>query len=274
MFSSEEWSESRWAHRQDGKDTKKKVFDNYFWKRSVELVKITEPLIKVLRMMDGEELAMGYIYWAMDQAKEQIQVAYKDRLAKHGHIWEIIDNRWNSQLHCPTHAAGYFLNPKYHYKDRLEDLHDGEVKARLIDCLERMVPNHANQLEIHRQLTIFTMAGCEHNWSVSEHIHMKKRNRLQQKRLNDLVFMPYNLRLRRNQMMNKTPNIDPIMLDDIDLTSKWVEETEDLVFEADFDIDMVLAGDGKDFAAALEPKSVAASRKGKRPMEGTSRAGR
>ena len=33
MFSFDDWTESRWAHRQDGKDTKKKVFDNYFWKK-------------------------------------------------------------------------------------------------------------------------------------------------------------------------------------------------------------------------------------------------
>eukprot|EP00253_Pinus_taeda_P031854 PITA_31854 len=159
MFSSEEWSESRWACRPDGKDTKKKVLDTYFWKRSLELVKITEPLVKVLRMVDGERLAMGYIYEAMDQAKEHIRVAYKDRLAKYGRIWEIIDNKWNNQLHRPIHAAGYLLNPKYHYKNRLGDLHDGEVRAGLIDCLERMVPSHANQLEIHRQLTVFNMAG-------------------------------------------------------------------------------------------------------------------
>eukprot|EP00253_Pinus_taeda_P027736 PITA_27736 len=321
MFSSEEWFESRWAHRQDGKDTKKKVFDNYFWKRSVELVKITEPLVKVLRMVDGEKLAMGYIYEAMDQAKEQIRATYKDRLVKYGRIWEIIDNKWNNQLHRLIHAARYFLNPKYHYKDRLGDLHDGEVNTRLIDCLERMVPTHADQLEIHRQLTIFTMAGgtfgknlakmardvdqlahwwdsfggqcpqlqrfairvlsqtcsassCERNWSIFEHIHTKKRNCLEQKRLNDLVFVQYNLRLRRNQMMNKTPDLDPIVLDDIDPTSEWVEETEDPVFDTDFDINMALAGDEADFVAASEPGSVVASRKGKEPMEATSRAGR
>ena len=76
------------------------------------------------------------------------------------------------------------------------------------------------------------------------------------------------------QMMSKTPNPDPIVLDDIDPTSKWVEETEDPVFEDDFDIDMALAGDGADYVAASEPGSVAASRKGKEPMEGTSHAGR
>lgn len=43
--------------------------------------------------------------------------------------------------------------------------------------------------------------------------------------------------------MNKTPDLDPIVLDDIDPTSEWVEETEDPVFEADFDFDVALAGD-------------------------------
>eukprot|EP00253_Pinus_taeda_P008369 PITA_08369 len=94
----------------------------------------------------------------MDEEKEQMRETYKDKLPKYGCIWEIIDNRWNNQLHHPIHAAGYFLNPKYHYKAQLGDLQDGEVRARLIDCLERMVPSHADQLEIHRKLTLFSMA--------------------------------------------------------------------------------------------------------------------
>jgi len=32
-------------------------------------------------------------------------------------------------------------------------------------------------------------SGCERNWSVFERIHTKKRNRLEQKRLNDMVFV-------------------------------------------------------------------------------------
>ena len=104
------------ACRQDGKDTKNKVFDNTFWKKATEIVKVGEPLVKVLRLVDGETLAMGYIYEAMDQAKEHIRTCYKDRVAKYGPILEIIDNRWNNQLHRPVHAVGYFLNPRYHYK--------------------------------------------------------------------------------------------------------------------------------------------------------------
>ena len=79
-------------------------------------MKVAKPLVKVLWLVDGERVVMGFIYEAMDQAKEQIKTTYKDRVAKHGPIWAIIDERWNNQLHCPIHAAGYFLNPRYHYK--------------------------------------------------------------------------------------------------------------------------------------------------------------
>ena len=93
---------------------------------------------------------MGYIYEAMDQAKEQIKAAYKDRVAKYGPIWEIIDKRWNYQLHCPIHVAGYFLNPRYHYRDHIDQDPNREVANGLYSCLERMVPNEGDQLEIHR----------------------------------------------------------------------------------------------------------------------------
>jgi hypothetical protein len=94
-------------------------------------VKINEPLVKVLWLVDGEKLAMGYIYEAMDQAKEQINTIYKDRVAKYGPIWEIIDNRW------------YFLNPRYHYRAQLGEDQTGEVKDGLYECLECMVCDKA-----------------------------------------------------------------------------------------------------------------------------------
>ena len=38
--------------------------------------------------------------------------------------------------------------------------------------------------------------GCERNWSVFEHIHSKRRNRIEQQRLNDLIYVTYNLPLK------------------------------------------------------------------------------
>ena len=41
-----------------------------------------------------------------------------------------------------------------------------------------------------------SFSGCEHNWSVFERIHTKKRNRLEHQRLNDLVYIHHNLHLQ------------------------------------------------------------------------------
>eukprot|EP00253_Pinus_taeda_P010769 PITA_10769 len=243
MFSSDEWNQSNWSNKPEGKELKRKVYEETFWRKVAEIVELAEPLVKVLRLVDGERLAMGFIYEAMDQAKEHIKTVYKDRVAKYGPIWAIIDERWNNQLHRPIHAAGYFLNPRYHYKAKESGALRGEVRDGLIDCIDRMIPLESDQLKIHRQVTTFSNAsgtfgknlakiarevdepaqwweafgghcpefqifairilsqtcsasGCERNWSVFERIHTKKRNRLDQKGLNDLVYVQYNLRLR------------------------------------------------------------------------------
>eukprot|EP00253_Pinus_taeda_P033099 PITA_33099 len=287
MFSIDEWNQSNWANKPEGKELKKKVYEETFWRKAAEIVKLAEPLVKVLRLVDGERLAMGFIYDAMDQAKEQIKMVYKDRVAKYGPICVIIDERWNNQLHCPIHAAGYFLNPQYHYKAKELGALRGEVKDGLIDCIDCMIPLESDQLEIHRQVTTFNNAsgtfeknlakiireadepaqwweafgghcielqrfsirilsqtcsaiGCEHNWSVFERIHTKRRNCLDKKWLNDLVYVQYNLRLRRNQLLNKRPDSDPIVLEDIDPTSDWVVESRPTEFDPDEDLDLDL----------------------------------
>ena len=66
MVSSDEWNSSKWARRTDGKDAKKKILESSFWKKAIEVYKIIETLVKVLRLVDGERLAMGYIDEAMD----------------------------------------------------------------------------------------------------------------------------------------------------------------------------------------------------------------
>eukprot|EP00253_Pinus_taeda_P026933 PITA_26933 len=259
MFSSDEWNQRNWSNKQEGKELKKKVYEETFWRKAAEIVKLAEPLVKVLRLVDGERLAMGFIYKAMDQAKEQIKTAYKDRVAKYGPIWAIIDERWNNQLHRPIHAAGYFLNPRYHYKAKESGALRGEVRDGLIDCIDRMIPLESDQLEIHRQhnggrplvaivlnckVRILNQTcsaiGCERNWSVFERIHTKRRNHLDQKRLNDLFYVQYNLRLKRNQLLNKRPDSDPILLEDIDPTSDWVVESRPAEFDPDEDLDLDL----------------------------------
>ncbi|XP_073000046.1 uncharacterized protein [Typha latifolia] len=63
----------------------------------------------------------------------------------------------------------------------------------------------------------------ERNWSTIQQIHSEKRNRLGKEALNDLLYVHYNLKLRSK---GKPADTDPIVQDDIDMTSEWVEEIE------------------------------------------------
>ncbi|KAF7823796.1 uncharacterized protein G2W53_021940 [Senna tora] len=68
-------------------------------------------------------------------------------------------------------------------------------------------------------------SGCEMNWSVFERIHTKKRNRLEHKILNDLVYTHYNLRLK-NCDANKRRNCDPIDYESIENIEFWITDED------------------------------------------------
>ncbi|XP_073030584.1 uncharacterized protein [Primulina eburnea] len=169
---------------------------------------------------------MGYIYEAMDRAKETIAASFNNNEEKYRGIFEIIDKRWNVQLHHPLHAARYFLNPEFFYSNA-DIENDEEVLEGLYKCIARLVRGDDLQDKITTQLDKYKKAeglfglpmairqraskspadwwssygasttelktyaikilyltcsssGCERNWSVYEHIHSKKRNRLSQ----------------------------------------------------------------------------------------------
>ncbi|KAL4570479.1 hypothetical protein LXL04_026134 [Taraxacum kok-saghyz] len=73
-------------------------------------------------------------------------------------------------------------------------------------------------------------SGCERNWSAFEMVHSKKRNRLQQKRMNDLVYVMYNLKLTRKEEKKgkvcDVAGLDTLDLDDVSSDDEWITEEE------------------------------------------------
>ncbi|XP_073159232.1 uncharacterized protein [Henckelia pumila] len=65
----------------------------------------------------------------------------------------------------------------------------------------------------------------ERQWSTFQQIHSEKRNKIDKETLNDLVYVNYNLKLEKYLKSNSS-EADPLQLDDLDMTSEWVEETE------------------------------------------------
>ncbi|XP_071686197.1 uncharacterized protein [Rutidosis leptorrhynchoides] len=64
----------------------------------------------------------------------------------------------------------------------------------------------------------------EKHWSTFQQIHSEKRNKIDKETLNDIAYIHYNLKLAKSK--NSKSDADPIQLGEIDMTSEWVEETD------------------------------------------------
>lgn len=272
MFVSQAWLGSTYSKNIDGERTAKIVFSDVFENRAIEIVKVTEPVMRVLCLVDKENNTLGYIYEAMRRAKEAIQNCYRGNAKRFAPILEIMDQRWNNQLHQAFYAAGYYLNPKFFFSDSFTDV-DGKVMEGLTTCIEKMVPEvevrdliiselqnykrasgklFSSPLAIRGRTTQTptswwedwggntpnlqklalrilsqpcSASGCERNWSLFDAIHTKKLYNLTQERLNDLVFVKYNLRLHERKLMDHSEKV--IDLDEIDPYRDWTMQDDD-----------------------------------------------
>jgi hypothetical protein len=90
------------------------VLSAEWWHAAEDCIRVTSPLIRVLRIADGDELpAMPEISALMTAAKDKIRQAFpqqnKQGLLKM--VMTIIDKRWETQMDHPLYGAALFLNP-------------------------------------------------------------------------------------------------------------------------------------------------------------------
>ncbi|XP_077247296.1 uncharacterized protein LOC143887072 [Tasmannia lanceolata] len=131
LFSSKELNEYKESRSVVGKRAEEIVGKPSFWDQYRTVVGILEPIVKVLRMVDGDKKpTMGSLYHAIRLMKEAIK-AVAPRSYQDYHI--IIDNRWTNMLLHPLHSAAYYLNPKYQYTQQLA------TRADLIEDLQIVV---------------------------------------------------------------------------------------------------------------------------------------
>ncbi|XP_042396494.1 uncharacterized protein LOC121986602 [Zingiber officinale] len=158
MFTYEKWANSRFSKDAVGKHIAEVILMPSFWKNMIFALKVDGPLVKALRLVDSEKRSpMGYIYEAMDRAKEAIAASFNNNEEKYRNIFEFIDKRWNIQLHRPLHVAGYFLNPECFYSN--PDIeNDTEVMKGLYKCISRLVRGEDLQDKITNQLEKYKKA--------------------------------------------------------------------------------------------------------------------
>ncbi|XP_028057314.1 uncharacterized protein LOC114261278 [Camellia sinensis] len=272
LVTSKEFTSSRFAKEKKGKDAIDIILDKLFWKDCFITVKIVEPLMRHLRIVDGDDkLSMGYVYEGMYKAIKGIKDIFNRNKRLYSPYTTIIKTRWDNQLRKNIHATAYWLNLAFQY-DQASFCKKPEVMNNVLDVIETKATSSKTKLmnelrlfrdrqdSFGRELAITTSkktqpdewwkmfghsapnlqklairilsqtgssSGCERNWSVFERIHTKKMNRLKHHRLNDLVYVHYNLPLK-NRRYYKSRNYDPIDIENIDKIEFWIIEEERL----------------------------------------------
>ncbi|KAL5782792.1 hypothetical protein ACOSP7_007821 [Xanthoceras sorbifolium] len=98
-----------------------------------------------------------------------------------------------------------------------------------ISCLE------LQQIAVRILSQTCSSIGCEHNWSIYDQIRSQRQSRVAQKRIDDLLYVHYNLRLRECHIKKKSDD-DSITLDNAlqaHLLDDWIIDAEKQALEDD-----------------------------------------
>jgi len=152
LFRSDDMNEMGYLKKVKGKAANKIVKSDPFWKGVDCAINFFEPLVNVLRRMDSDVPAMGFLYGALLEAKNDISERFDNEEVKFQEVFNIIDKRWDNKLKSPLHRAGYYLNPYYYYPNKLEIELDETFREGLITCITKMVDKTDIQDQIISEL--------------------------------------------------------------------------------------------------------------------------
>jgi hypothetical protein len=146
LFTSHAWMANKLAKTQAGLNVQEIILSTEWWGAVEDCLRASAPLIRVLRIADGDELpAMPEIAAMMKWAKERIVEGFpqQNKQALLKKIMGIVEKRWENQMEHPLYGAALYLNPgKYcAIKDSGDDELAGELRSCFNDVLARMVPD-------------------------------------------------------------------------------------------------------------------------------------
>ncbi|XP_057761024.1 uncharacterized protein LOC130981445 [Arachis stenosperma] len=137
MVTSKEWTSSTYSKEAKAKIFVDQVLDSEFWSQCTDIVKLTEPLVRVLRIVDNEDRdAMDFLYQAIYKAKEEMVKRFQKRKKVADPYLKILDTRWDAQLKKNLHAAGYWLNRAFRFNAEEFEKHR-QTTPGLFDVIDK-----------------------------------------------------------------------------------------------------------------------------------------
>ncbi|XLR66692.1 hypothetical protein S83_017364 [Arachis hypogaea] len=136
MVTSKEWTSSTYSKEAKAKIFVDQVLNSEFWSQCTDIVKLTEPLVRVLRIVDNKDrAAMGFLYQAIYKAKEEMVKRFQKRKKVVDPYLKILETRWNAQLKKNLHAAGYWLNRAFRFNAEEFEKHK-QTTSGLLDVID------------------------------------------------------------------------------------------------------------------------------------------
>ncbi|KAI3877771.1 hypothetical protein MKX03_019211 [Papaver bracteatum] len=220
MVTSDAWTKTEYAKEQVGIKVQTIILsDENFWQSVISFLKSVIPIVKVLRLVDGyDKPAMGYIYKAIDKAKEQIQANFKNVKRRYEYATDFVPNiDVKLGFYDPIKRMRPLAAKRYKIDKQIELFTSAKGIFGHVMAMETRNKKHPGtyyllskffwwkshgdstpelqRLVVRILIATCSASGCERNWSIFEQVHTKRRNRLSQQRLNALVYVKYNLQL-------------------------------------------------------------------------------
>ncbi|KAF1858712.1 hypothetical protein Lal_00044745 [Lupinus albus] len=204
-----------------------------------------------------ERPSLPYVYDGMCRSRKIIKNVFMNKKSLYKLYTRIIKQGWDKQLrkklHCVqqgwldvlqakvTTSKTDFFKQSCIYHDKVGSFGNSMAAG----TVKHLRPNQwwsqfgfsapmVSQLAIKILSQTTSSSGCERNWSIFGRIHTRKRNKLEHKRLNDLVYVHYNLGLKDREV-NKRRTLDPVDYESMENIEFWITEEEEETPLIDYD---------------------------------------
>eukprot|EP01018_Ginkgo_biloba_P023614 Gb_04172 [translate_table: standard] len=88
-----EWEKSPLSKTSKGKLVEKIILSNNFWDSVERVLKMCEPIVEMLRLVDSDTPCMGFVYEGIERFKEAIARVFNNVIDDYKLIWDMVDFR-------------------------------------------------------------------------------------------------------------------------------------------------------------------------------------
>jgi hypothetical protein len=150
---SEEWHNNPLSLSIEGKRVEDIILSAPFWTKLEYCLKVSQPLLIALRIVDGDETpATPEITAAMDVAKNAIKESLKYKPDLFAEVMVLYDKRWETQMEQKLYEAALFLNPIKFFAIREKDKRQaGRLRGMFNQVLWKMETDDDVSTKISQQ---------------------------------------------------------------------------------------------------------------------------